>query len=119
MHPTIIYELAKLKIAEDHAYATRQRQAREAVREGPRSIDFGGLGERRPSSGSGRIAARIDSAGPLLLDGGAGRFFVYGGTMPACESPDRRIVDASADPRRTGVAFIRAGRPRCDVGRPS
>jgi hypothetical protein len=46
MHPTIAYELAKLKIAEDHAYASRQRQAREAVREGPRSIDFGGLGER-------------------------------------------------------------------------
>jgi hypothetical protein len=46
MHPTIIYELAKLKIAEDQAYASRQRLAREAVREGPRSIDFGGLGER-------------------------------------------------------------------------
>jgi hypothetical protein len=46
MHPIIVYELAKQKIAEDHAYATRQRQAREAVREGPRAIDFGGLGER-------------------------------------------------------------------------
>ena len=46
MHPTVAYELAKLKISEQHAYADRQRLAREAVREGPRSIDFGTIGER-------------------------------------------------------------------------
>ena len=46
MHPTIAYEIAKQKISEQHAYADRQRLAREAVREGPRAIDFGGLGER-------------------------------------------------------------------------
>jgi hypothetical protein len=46
MHPTIAYELAKIKIAEQHEYAASQRRAREAIREGPRSIDFGGLGER-------------------------------------------------------------------------
>jgi hypothetical protein len=32
MHPDTMYELAKLKIAEDHAYAARQRLAREAQR---------------------------------------------------------------------------------------
>jgi hypothetical protein len=46
MHPTVAYELAKIKIAEEQQYAARQRLAREAVREGPRAIDFGGLGER-------------------------------------------------------------------------
>ena len=46
MHPVIAYELAKLKISEDQAYASRQRQAREAVREGPRAIDFESLRER-------------------------------------------------------------------------
>jgi hypothetical protein len=46
MHPTVAYELAKIKIAEQQQYAARQRLAREAVREGPRAIDFGGLGQR-------------------------------------------------------------------------
>ncbi len=67
MHPDTMYELAKLKIAEDHAYAARQRLAREAQR----SATFAGHGEpsllervadalrrtARPSTGSSdRIA---------------------------------------------------------------
>ncbi len=32
MHPDTMYELVKLKIAEDHAYAARQRLANEARR---------------------------------------------------------------------------------------
>ena len=32
MHPETMYELAKLKIAEDHAYAAHQRLVREARR---------------------------------------------------------------------------------------
>ena len=46
MHPTIAYELAKIKIAEQQQYAARQRLARDAVREGPRAIDFSSLGQR-------------------------------------------------------------------------
>jgi hypothetical protein len=46
MHPTISYDLAKIKIAEQHQYADRQRLAREAVREGPRAIDIATLGEK-------------------------------------------------------------------------
>ncbi|HEY6571216.1 MAG TPA: hypothetical protein VIZ22_13050 [Candidatus Limnocylindrales bacterium] len=30
MHPETLYELATMRIAEDHAYAARQRMAREA-----------------------------------------------------------------------------------------
>ena len=30
MHPETLYELATMRIAEDHAYAARQRLAREA-----------------------------------------------------------------------------------------
>jgi len=46
MHPQIINELAKIKIAEQLEYASRQRRAREAVSERPRSIDFSSVGER-------------------------------------------------------------------------
>ena len=46
MHPTIAYELARTKIAEDHAYADRQRLARQAVSERPRAIDIASLGEK-------------------------------------------------------------------------
>ena len=46
MHPTTAYELAKVKIAEQHAYADRQRLAREAVSERPRAIDIASLGEK-------------------------------------------------------------------------
>jgi len=46
MHPLITHELAKIKIAEQLEYASRQRRAREAVSERPRSIDFSSLGQR-------------------------------------------------------------------------
>jgi hypothetical protein len=46
MHPYIAQELAKIKIAEELEYASRQRRAREAVRNGPRSIDFSSIGQR-------------------------------------------------------------------------
>jgi hypothetical protein len=40
------HELAKIKIAEQLEYASRQRRAREAVSERPRAIDFSSLGQR-------------------------------------------------------------------------
>jgi hypothetical protein len=46
MHPYISQELAKIKIAEELEYAARQRRAREAVSDRPRSIDFSSLGQR-------------------------------------------------------------------------
>ena len=46
MHPTIIYELATIKMAEQHEYADRQRLARQAVSERPRAIDIASLGEK-------------------------------------------------------------------------
>jgi hypothetical protein len=46
MHPYIAQELAKIKIAEELEYASRQRRAREAVSNRPRSIDFSSLGQR-------------------------------------------------------------------------
>lgn len=46
MHPMQTHELAKIKIAEELRYAARQRQAREAVSDRPRSIDFSNLGQR-------------------------------------------------------------------------
>jgi hypothetical protein len=46
MHPYITHELAKIKIAEELEYAARQRRAREAVSNQPRSIDFSTLGQR-------------------------------------------------------------------------
>jgi hypothetical protein len=38
MHPVTMYELAKIKIAEEHAYAARQRLAHDAHR----SVTFAG-----------------------------------------------------------------------------
>jgi hypothetical protein len=46
MHPYISQELAKIKIAEELEYAARQRRAREAVSDRPRSIDFSSIGQR-------------------------------------------------------------------------
>jgi hypothetical protein len=46
MHPYFSHELAKIKIAEELEYAARQRRAREAVSDRPRSIDFSSLGQR-------------------------------------------------------------------------
>ncbi len=46
MNPHISYQLAKIKIAEEHEYAARRRLARQAVSERPRSIDFASLGQR-------------------------------------------------------------------------
>jgi hypothetical protein len=46
MHPLASYELAKLKIEEEHRYAARQRLARAAGADRPRSIDFSSLGAR-------------------------------------------------------------------------
>jgi hypothetical protein len=46
MHPYITHELAKIKIAEELEYAARQRRARDAVSDRPRSIDFSSLGQR-------------------------------------------------------------------------
>jgi hypothetical protein len=46
MHPTISYELARIKIAEELEYAARARLARDAVGDRPRSIDFSSLGQR-------------------------------------------------------------------------
>jgi acetyl-CoA carboxylase alpha subunit len=44
MHPTMMHELAKIKIAEQLQYAERQRLARLAVSDRPRPIDFAKLG---------------------------------------------------------------------------
>jgi hypothetical protein len=46
MNPMQTHELARLKIAEELAYAARQRQARAAVSDRPRSIDFSSLGQK-------------------------------------------------------------------------
>jgi hypothetical protein len=46
MHPTMAYELTRIKIAEQHAYADRERLARQAVSDRPRAIDIAALGER-------------------------------------------------------------------------
>ena len=46
MHPYMYQELAKLKIAEDLAYAARQRRLRDAVSNRRRSIDFSSIGQR-------------------------------------------------------------------------
>jgi hypothetical protein len=61
MHPTIYQELAKIKIAEELAYADRQRLARLASGERIRPIDFRSLVGRarirllgRPAGSSGR-----------------------------------------------------------------
>jgi hypothetical protein len=46
MHPTILHELAKIKIAEQHEYAARERLARAAESDRPRSIDMTKLSQR-------------------------------------------------------------------------
>jgi hypothetical protein len=46
MHPMQTHELARLKIADELAYAARERRAREAVSDRPRSIDFASLGQK-------------------------------------------------------------------------
>ena len=46
MHPQTSYDLVKFKIEEELQYAARQRMARDAVSDRPRSIDFSGLGQR-------------------------------------------------------------------------
>ena len=46
MHPMVVHELARIKIAEELEYASRQRRAREAVSDRPRSIDFSSIGEK-------------------------------------------------------------------------
>ena len=46
MHPMQTHEIARMKIAEELAYAARQRRAREAVTDRPRSIDFSTLGQK-------------------------------------------------------------------------
>jgi hypothetical protein len=46
MHPMQTHELARLKIADELAYAARARRAREAVSDRPRSIDFASLGQK-------------------------------------------------------------------------
>lgn len=46
MHPTTTYDMVKFKIEEEMKYAARQRLARDAASERPRSIDFSGIGRR-------------------------------------------------------------------------
>jgi hypothetical protein len=46
MHPITVHELARIKIAEELEYASRQRRAREAVSDRPRSIDFSSIGQK-------------------------------------------------------------------------
>ena len=46
MHPTIGYQLAKIKIEEQMQYAARERLAQAARKDRPRSIDIATLGER-------------------------------------------------------------------------
>jgi hypothetical protein len=40
------YDMVKFKIEEELQYAARQRLARDAVSDRPRSIDFSGIGQR-------------------------------------------------------------------------
>lgn len=51
MHPTIYHELTRLKIADELAYAERQRLANAARRDSVRPIDF--------ASAAGRIRVRV------------------------------------------------------------
>jgi hypothetical protein len=46
MHPTMLHELARIKIAEQQEYAARQRLARAAGSDRPRSIDMTKLSQR-------------------------------------------------------------------------
>ena len=45
MYP-ITYDMVKFKIEEELQYAARQRRAREAASDRPRSIDFSSIGQR-------------------------------------------------------------------------
>jgi hypothetical protein len=67
LHPITSYELAKLRIKEEHEYAARQRLVKAATSDKHRSIDMARLGEklrvrvfggslfggRRPAAGAG------------------------------------------------------------------
>lgn len=46
MHPITTYDMVKYKIEEELQYAARQRLARDAVSDRPRSIDFSSIGQR-------------------------------------------------------------------------
>lgn len=46
MHPDTTYRLVQLKIEEDLQYAARERLARAARKDRPRSIEIVSLGER-------------------------------------------------------------------------
>ena len=46
MHPEMVHELARIKIAEELEWAARQRLARAASPDRQRSIDFASLGQR-------------------------------------------------------------------------
>lgn len=46
MYPMQTHELARLKIADELAYAARQRLARAATSDRPRAIDFSSLGQK-------------------------------------------------------------------------
>jgi hypothetical protein len=46
MHPTIVHELARIKIAEQLQYAENERRARLAASNRPHTIDAVPLGER-------------------------------------------------------------------------
>jgi len=66
MHPYMSHELAKIKIAEQHQYAERQRLARLAVSDRPRPIDMAKLGagvRRLLLGGRGRRGATPAGAG--------------------------------------------------------
>ncbi|HET9456187.1 MAG TPA: hypothetical protein VFO78_02510 [Candidatus Limnocylindrales bacterium] len=63
MHPTIYQELAKIKIADELAYADRQRLARLASADRNQPIDFRALVGRARVRLFGRPAAR--PGGPL------------------------------------------------------
>lgn len=43
MHPLMIHELARIKIAEELEYAERRRRYRAATQDGARAIDFARL----------------------------------------------------------------------------
>jgi hypothetical protein len=59
MHPTIAYELAKMKIEEDKQSAARQRLVRAVSQDRPRTIDFASLGRRlRVRLGAGSTFGR-------------------------------------------------------------
>ena len=63
MHPSIAYDLAKMKIEEDQQQAARQRLARVVSKDRPRAIDFASLGRRlRVRLGAGSAFGRPSAA---------------------------------------------------------